>query len=68
MLFFLFGRRYPLLRLAVGVAALVLGLVVHSYILIAAGAVLTVVGAGMAAASLRRRGLTGGKAGGRSLR
>jgi hypothetical protein len=68
MLFFLFGRRYPLLRLAVGVAGLVAGLVIHSDILIAAGAVFTIIGAGMAAANLRRRSLPGGKASGRSLR
>ncbi len=55
MFFFLFGKRYPLLRPVLGLAALVLGLLVHSGILIVAGAVLTVIGVGVAAASLRRR-------------
>lgn len=68
MLFFLFGRRYPLLRAVVGLAALVLGLLVHSDVLIAAGAVLTVIGVVVAAASLRRRGPVGGRGDGRSLR
>jgi hypothetical protein len=67
MFFFLFSRRYPLLRPVLGLAALVIGLLVHSDILIAVGAVLTVIGAGMAAASLRRRGLVGGKGDSRSL-
>jgi hypothetical protein len=67
MFFFLFSRRYPLLRPVLGLAALVIGLLVHSGILIAVGAALTVIGAGMAAASLRRRGLVGGKGAGRSL-
>jgi hypothetical protein len=59
MMFFLLGRRYPLLRLVLGAAVLVVGLLVHSGVLIAAGAVLTVIGIGLAGASIRRRGLAG---------
>jgi hypothetical protein len=68
MFFFLFGKRYPLLRPVLGLAVLVVGLLVHSIVTIVVGAALTVIGVGMAAASLRRRGLSGGKGDDRSLR
>jgi hypothetical protein len=60
-MFFFLNRRYVLLRPVVGLAALVVGLVAHWDVLIVAGAALTVIGAVMATASIRRRGLIGGK-------
>jgi uncharacterized membrane protein HdeD (DUF308 family) len=60
MLFFLLGRRYPLLRLVLGLAAVVAGVLVHSVLLAAAGAVLTVIGISLTASSIRRRSQTTG--------
>lgn len=68
MFFFLFSRRYPWLRPVVGLAAFVLGLIVHWDVLIAAGAALTVIGVIMAVSRARRGGPIGSKGQGRSLR
>jgi NAD/NADP transhydrogenase beta subunit len=53
-------RPYPWLRPIAGLAAVAAGLVLHWDVLVAAGAVLTVAGVALAAASLRRRSLIGG--------
>ena len=56
MLFFLLGKRHPVLRAALGAAVLVVGLVIHSGVLMAVGGLLTVIGLGLVVTRGRSRG------------